>query len=203
VQQVINRGQVLGLRSAGRADGSRMFSSAPVAVMVVVPPSGQSAFIPGADTLGRDALVLDATTVIARDPATVMTERDGMLSLLAGQSAPLSAAQRISSSAPVLLFATTAAAALVIPPVEQWRTGYVSGPLTTAVARARAAATTPSTVTLPGGALTLAKAQGNYSFAELSNSSAAIQGTWSSGVPFLAIAGDGWVLGQSFTIIAP
>jgi hypothetical protein len=151
ITQMLMRGDVLTLASAGVLTGSRVTASQPVAV-VAASPSG-ALTVPGADALGLDVVALGPSLVVARDVTTVTTELDGTLSLTAGGAAMVQAGQRLHAAAPILVVDQSAGGRDVVPPVEQWqRSLYPAwpGPSATVLLGAAAPVTvTSGTVPLP------------------------------------------------------
>jgi hypothetical protein len=194
----LERGRVLAVGFQTRAPGSRITASAPVSLIYQASASTGSAFVPGADTLGRDAVVpAQGGTLLAREAASVVTERDGTIQVAAGGTASLTPNQRVSSTAPMLLVALSSGTPQVVPPVEQWLKQYWLGDNLSLTL----VATAPLTVTLPVGTSQLTKAAGNYAEARLTT--ATQPGLLSASSAFLPLADGSRVLGQSLAIIAP
>lgn len=157
--RTLQRGDVLTLESGSTAtqNGARVESTLPVAV--TIGHATRSTALPGADTLGRDVAVLHGALIVASAAATVTTERDGTLTLAAGQTAVLSSAQRIHATQPVLV---VDAGGAVVAPVEQWGTTTYSTHMGGAFVGAM-----PMTITGTTTTHTLAPAQsGSYAFVE-------------------------------------
>jgi hypothetical protein len=175
------RGQVLTVASASPLGGARVDSSAPVAVEIGA-ASGEAS-MPGADTLGLDAVLLHPSLVVARADGTLTGSASGPMSIAAGQPVLIDTPQELHATAPMLVIDQSGGRE-VVPCVEQWRTaGYTpdgSNSLSLGALQSTTVTVGPAQATLAGSGSFASGATGAVGPAALSAST-----------PFFALTGDG------------
>jgi hypothetical protein len=146
------RGAVL-MTSPADWTGMRIEASAPVAVQVA--SSAGEVTLPGADALGLDVRTPEPALVVARDAATVTTDKDGTLTLAAGASARVQGEQWLRASAPILV---VAGARVAVPALDEWEASAFAawpggGAADLVLVTANGISTAPATVgaIAPGG----------------------------------------------------
>jgi hypothetical protein len=175
------RGQVLTVASILPLGGARVDASAPVAVEIGA-ATGEAS-MPGADTLGLDAVLLHPSLVVARADGTLTGSASGPMSIAAGQPVLIDTPQELHATVPMLVIDQSGGRE-VVPCVEQWRTaGYTpdgSNSLSLGALQSTTVTVGPAQATLAGGG----------SFA--SGTASAVGPTaLSAQTPFFALTGDG------------